>query len=207
MATQEGLPPTSLTRPGISAASQPRPSCLHQLLVTHAWPHNTAAPPHLDTMMTLKPCALRSRTVSVIEASDDRLRLPCSARISDEVPTLMTWAEQGGRSKRMGWCVGGAGQGALAAGVARPAAHEKLVADWGLRVRHGAAAVDSQPLLRQQLYNASAIHPLKSQALNARQHGQASWRQRDWRRDRPSRRCWLQPHSSPHSPQSDAMWG
>lgn len=47
-------------------------------------------PAHLETMMTLKPCALRSRAVSTMLARLDRLRLPCSARMRLEVPTLMT---------------------------------------------------------------------------------------------------------------------
>lgn len=66
---------------------------------------------HLDTMMTLKPWALRSRTVSVMEAREERLRLPCSARISDEVPTLMTWGAGEGRRwvgawVELGWSAG-----------------------------------------------------------------------------------------------------
>lgn len=46
--------------------------------------------PHLETMMTLKPWALRSRAVSTMDAREDRFRLPCSARMRLEVPTLIT---------------------------------------------------------------------------------------------------------------------
>ena len=49
-----------------------------------------AAAAHLDTIMTLKPWAFRSRTISTMAARLVRLRVPASARIREEVPTLIT---------------------------------------------------------------------------------------------------------------------
>lgn len=102
--TWEGEPPCACRHP--AATRQPcmhgwramqctRKVCTGRTGNEKILPPATCCTPHLDTMMTLKPRALRSRAVSTMEASEDRFREPCSARISEDVPTLITCAAVG----------------------------------------------------------------------------------------------------------------